>query len=516
MDRSHSLSGTLAELRRVAKFSRIPLRGLTADEVHRMMTGIAGDDVPWSLSETVHRQTEGNPLFVQEVLRYLVEQGYLGREGDGTRRETPPEMGLPEGLKDVIGKRLSGLSDGCQSVLSVAAVIGREFPLQVLQRVAGLSEEELYTALEEASGVGVVEERSTTGSGIGFRFAHAFFRQTLYEETFAPRRIRLHQQVGRALEEVHSARPAEHAAELTDHFAQSTEREDLEKALRYGEMAAERAMSVYAYGEAVRLLEQVQEVLDPDDKAQRCDLLLALGEAMMPAGDPLRASEVVAPEAFDLAEELNDNRLRSAASKVGIWGLLRYGVQTIMGEPAFHMWAERADRFAAPESSERVLADAALSWLKLANQEHAESKLLAAKALELARRLDDPQALWDAAVPIIAGLSSPPRDLEARIRLAHEVADWPRDGVPAVTVSYGLRWSVLLFLVGGKRDRAEALRYEVEELGERTGDGHPILLSIGLAGLLLFIDGQLEESLRAAERLADSAEELGCRRWGDL
>ena len=333
VDRSHPLSGALAELRRVANFSRIPLRGLTPDEVQRMMTSIAGGDVPWSLSETVHRQTEGNPLFVQEVLRYLVEQGYLGH-GDGQeRRDTPPEMGLPEGLKDVIGKRLSGLSNECQDVLSVAAVIGREFPLQVLQNVAGVAEEELYSALEEASGVGVVEERSSVGGALGFRFAHAFFRQTLYEETFAPRRIRLHQQVGRALEEVYSARPDEHAAELTDHFAQSTEREDLEKALRYGEMAAERAMSVYAYGEAVRLLEQallVQEVLDPDDRGMRCDLLLVLADALGPAGDPLRVMEHVAPEAFRLAEELNDEARASGSCFAAIQASNRYSNGALM------------------------------------------------------------------------------------------------------------------------------------------------------------------------------------------
>ena len=358
-----------------------------------MMTSIAGQAVPWSLSETVHRQTEGNPLFVQEVLRYLVEQGYLGH-GDGQeRRDTPPEMGLPEGLKDVIGKRLSGLSDQCQSALSVAAVIGREFPLQVLETVAGLTEEELYTALEEASGVGVGEERSAAGSGVGFRFAHAFFRQTLYEETFAPRRIRLHQQVGRAMEKMHSARQEEHAAELTDHFAQSTEHEDLEKALRYGEMAAERAMSVYAYGEAVRLLEQalqVQEVLDPDNKAKRCDLLLALGEAMMPAGEPLRAAEDVAPEAFELAETLGDDTRRFAASSLGIRGLIRFGAGAAIVTPEYRIWAERADRLAAPETSERVFADVALCWLKWGDQEPAEYRALATRALELARRLDDP------------------------------------------------------------------------------------------------------------------------------
>ena len=146
VDRSHPLSGTLAELRRVANFDRIGLRGLTADEVQRMMAAISGHDVQWSISEAVYRQTEGNPLFVQEVLRYLVEEGMLARGHDGSARQTPPEMRIPEGLLDVIGKRLSRLSQECNNVLGLAAVIGREFPVDVLQKVAGLAEDDLFTA----------------------------------------------------------------------------------------------------------------------------------------------------------------------------------------------------------------------------------------------------------------------------------------------------------------------------------------------------------------------------------
>src|SRR5439155_15831457 len=132
---------------------------------------------------------------------------------------------------------------------------------------------------------------------------HAFFRQTLYEEIFVPRRIRVHQQVGRALEEVYGNRLDDHAAELAEHYAQSTETADLEKAVKYSELAAERSMAVFAYGEAVRLLEQAlraQEVLDPEDEARRCDLLLNLAQALIPAGEPLRAAEEVAEGAFVL------------------------------------------------------------------------------------------------------------------------------------------------------------------------------------------------------------------------
>lgn len=114
VDRAHPLSASLAELRRVASYDRVTLRGLNADEVGRMMNAISGLELPWGTAETVHRQTEGNPLFVQEVLRYLRESGIA--TGDHGRwqvsSQTPLEISIPEGLRDVIGKRLSLLSTG--------------------------------------------------------------------------------------------------------------------------------------------------------------------------------------------------------------------------------------------------------------------------------------------------------------------------------------------------------------------------------------------------------------------
>ena len=133
----------------------------------------------------------------------------------------------------------------------MAAVIGRDFRLEVLQKVAGMTEEEIFKALEEARKAAVIEERAGAGATVNYRFAHAFFRQTLYEEMIAPRRIRLHQQVARALEEVYKNRLEEHAAELAEHFSHSSDSADLKKAVSYGEMAAKRTI-VYAYGEAVR------------------------------------------------------------------------------------------------------------------------------------------------------------------------------------------------------------------------------------------------------------------------
>ena len=92
VNRNHPLSAALADLRRSSSFGRVLLRGLNADEVGRMLKSITQEIVPWGLAEAVHRQTEGNPLFVQEVVRYLTEQKLLiraGRKGVDDRFDAP-------------------------------------------------------------------------------------------------------------------------------------------------------------------------------------------------------------------------------------------------------------------------------------------------------------------------------------------------------------------------------------------------------------------------------------------
>jgi len=511
VDRSHPLSAALAELRRVATFDRVLLRGLNADEVRRMLESITRQEVPWGLAEAVHRQTEGNPLFVQEVVRYLVEEGLISRE-EGQWRVTTLEMSIPEGLRDVVGKRLSFLSTECNQLLSIAAVIGREFRLDVLQRVAEVPEDKLLSALEEAKNAAVLEERSAVGVGATFRFTHAFFRQILYEEIFTPRRIRIHQQVGRALEQVYARRREEHAAELAEHFAQSTEHEDLVKALEYSEMAARRALAVYAYGENVRLLEQalkVQEVLDPEDKTQRCDLLRALGNALVLADEPRRALDAEIPRAFSLAEEIGDNRRAFRVCQLARAAMLSWAYA--LDTPEGAEWAARADRYAEPDTAARAWADMFLGHVKCVTGNWEGGVPLLTRALELARRLGDISTFVQVASIWVSWAQAPQHD-EERLHLAEEMEEIIKQSRAELSVRDQMGTFYRLgdiFLQWGQRQRGEKYWGEFRETVERSRIGAWLLISMGYDIEWASLNGHLEEAIEMAAHRLSWAEELG-------
>jgi tetratricopeptide (TPR) repeat protein len=512
VDRSHPLSAALAELRRISNYARVLLRGLNADEVRRMLESTTRESVSWGLAEAVHRQTEGNPLFVQEVVRYVAEEGLIARKGERWRstRDTPLEMSIPEGLRDVIGKRLSLLSPECNRLLAVGSVIGREFALETLKAVAGINEDIFANALKEAVRLSVLEERSQRGL-VRYRFTHAFFRQTLYEEMIAPHRLKLHQQVARSLETVYAKRLEEHATELAEHFSHSTDPGDLAEAVSYAEMAAKRAMDVYAYGEAVRLLGQalkVQEILDPEDKVRQCDLLLALGYALLLAGEIRRVVDTEALQAFSLAEAIRDNVRASRACLLAMQGLAVYGTM-LMVSPEAAKWAARADRYAQTETVERAWADCMLGFAKVSGGGSApESVALLSQALELARRLGDPSTLWRTASIYLFMVTAPQHD-EERLHLAEELAQQSRQGVNLVILSVALWTMAKTFLQFGQRRRAEDIMSEMKTLAERSRQAYLLIYSMVGDATMAVWDGRLEEAVAMQGHILAGAEELG-------
>jgi tetratricopeptide (TPR) repeat protein len=288
------------------------------------------------------------------------------------------------------------------------------------------------------------------------------------------------------------------------------------KAVEYSEMAAKRATDVYAYGEAVRLLEQalkVQEVLDPEDKAKRCDLLLALGDALILAGEHHRVVNTEAPQALSLAEAIADNTRASRACMLAMKGLVVYGT-TLLASPEAAQWAARADRYAEPETVGRAWADAMLGFVKLSGGSSSpEGGVLISRALDLARRLGDPDTYWWTAGVWLWAIEVP-QHAEERLRLAEELAEQSRHGVNLLILAWALWFIVNTFLQLGQRRRAEDIMAEMRTLAERSGQPNLLILSMVNDAILAIWDGRLEEAVAIRRRTLARAEELGILEFG--
>ena len=231
-------------------------------------------------SRAIHDETEGNPFFAEEVLRHLAESGTLDqRMATGSLGA----MGVPEGVKDVVGRRLARLGEHANHLLAIAAVVGRRFGLDVLEQLSELDEEGLVGALEDALAADLIADEP--GAPGRFAFTHALVRETAYDAISRTRRLRLHRRVGRALEHLHAADPAPYLGELAHHFVAAAEPGHADEAVRYATAAGDRAMEQLAYEDAGGQYRAALATLALADSAtddQRCDLLLALGAARGP------------------------------------------------------------------------------------------------------------------------------------------------------------------------------------------------------------------------------------------
>jgi class 3 adenylate cyclase len=311
LSRTHPLTSVLADLRRETGVSRIALRGLDEAGVIEFVTAVAGqelDAAALDLARLIWRETEGSPLFIGEILRNLHESGACFRQGDRWElRGDIHDFGIPLGVKEAIERRLSRLSERTNKVLSVASVIGREFDLALLERIAEASEDAILDAIDEAKSAALVAE--VGGEVERWAFTHALVRATLYDEIIPARRARMHRRVGAALEQLTETRPGERIDELARHWMAATTIGDATKAIGYARRAAQRALAGLAFEEAATYYEQSLSALehhDRDGELLRCDLMIALADAQRRAGDAHYRRTTA--QAIEMARTLGDAR----------------------------------------------------------------------------------------------------------------------------------------------------------------------------------------------------------------
>jgi len=547
LGRTHPLAEMLITLRREPGVTRFVLRGLEVAHVSALVDSIIGPNAPLQLPQVVMDNTDGNPFFATEMLRHLKETGAIARIGGmmGSAIRAA-DLGLSEGIKEVIGRRLSRLSDACNRVLGVAAIIGREFDAALLEAVADLPDSELLDALEEATRAYLISESHAVGGR--FAFMHALIRETLYSELSSPRRVRLHRRVADAIERLAQNMPNPPLAELAYHFSQAASAGAVDKAVDYATRAGDRAADGLAHEEAARLFDmalqslefrpagsdterlrvdlharrarsfdalgqwrlEVRELeaalhhLDPQQIERRCEFVLALARAWFLLLD-VRPVEQYATEALQLAERLQRSDL--AANAIAWLARCRQADGDLAA-------AIDMDRRAISRAPGVTTAAHIMGPLTLYLAGHSTRALaLATVAVDSARASRDNTFIMYSLTHLGLNLAAAGRYAEAA-QAFHEARSFGRKygAIPmlarATAMTAGLHLTVFDF------EGAEALQAEACELARGVGFVPPIV-SAGIDSLLTFArrhePGRAERLLE--ETAAAAASTAGWHQW---
>jgi DNA-binding SARP family transcriptional activator len=473
----------IADLRREHEFESLALAGLDAAETAALVEARELPPLPSGAAARLHELTGGNPLFLEELLRSVAEAGDAERA----------LLDVPEGIKEVVGRRVARLGDSAEEVLALAAVAGQTFRVGVLEAAASVP---VVPVLERALAARLLVE----GHGPDeLSFSHALVRETLYGGLRDVRRVRLHRLLAERLEARRGELRAQ-PAELARHFFQAHDLVGPAPAVRYAREAADRAAEALAWEDAAWHLERALEadaVRDPPDPSDRCELLLALGEARLREGHG--AARAAFAEAAALARGRSAEQLGRAA--IGYGG--RYYEAGVIDRDLIELLRAALDALGEDEAELRARVLARLAEVLHFAGEPETSIALAGEAVALAGRLGDEAALGaalagrhvallhvshhDARRAVSARLLERSRDPEAEMEALHaRLFDLLESGdVPAARRAH---------------ERLDALARELRQ---------PLFahFAVGWAGTLAQLDARLDD----AERLAAESYEMRTR-----
>ena len=546
LSQDHPLAALLADLHREQGVERLKLAGLESEDVLALMTAAAGhelDEDGRGLAREITRETAGNPFFAGELLRHLTESGAIVQADSGRWQLAGDlaHLGLPQSVREVIGRRVGRLGPEARTAFSAAAVIGRDFDLDLLLAVVDVPQTRLLDLLDEGVAASLLQEnRDRAGR---FTFSHALVEHALYEDLGSTRRALLHKRVAEALEEQCGDEPGERLGELASHWSAAVVSADTAKAIHYARRAAERALAQLAPDEAIRWYQRALELhgqVFSGDRSLRCELLIGLGEAQRQIGNPAFRETLL--DASGLAQQLGDtDRLaravlastRGFSSSIGavdrervqaleaasqvlprndprrarVLALLASELQW-SGDPALcRQLAAEAIEIARAAGDPVALAHtlAHATWGIWVPDTLEERQRLIAELVALAQRLDDP---WLSALAAFRGCSvgieAGDRSLtESSIAALHALsASVPQPHIRRIGLIFDATWAI----VQGDLQAAEQGAIQAFELGTAVGESDALILFGALIGAVRLLQGRLGE---LAEQMVQLAGEPG-------
>jgi class 3 adenylate cyclase/tetratricopeptide (TPR) repeat protein len=484
--------------------TRIALGALSGDDSVRMAASmLAAPSLPPGLQEVLVRKAEGNPFFVEEVVKSLLEIGVLRREGDRyVLARRLDEETIPDTIQGVIMARIDRLEEAPKRTLQLASVIGREFTRRLLDRIGDLRDTS-DTLLRELKAVELIYETAVFPE-LAYMFKHALTHDVAYASLLVQRRRELHRTIALAIEELYAERLAEQYEILAHHFIRA---EEWERAFEYLERAAAKASRAFAVREAVSLytdaLDVAERLGDRVPPARRMALVRAKSQQLYAVGDFV-AARPEAERLLALARAAGD---RAAEASALAW-------LGFVSQWALDLDAALAHAAEAVHVAEAVGVETArgLGYLTT-GYVHA-----------LAGRIEEGRRALDTAVAI-SGPAGDPATQSLGMQLTAFVEGWQgrwdaahahavraleiARSQPLIATLIRALWARGIVLTGkGDYDAALATYEEGLALGEKIGDLNTIPRYLNSMAWLLAECGHYERALEMIPRAVD-----GARRW---
>jgi class 3 adenylate cyclase/tetratricopeptide (TPR) repeat protein len=504
LDVTRPLARALEELVRQRLVHDLALKRLPEADVKGMLQALSSQEPPSSLVHEVCRETDGNPFFVEEVFKYLTEEGKLFDEQGRWRSDLRvSELDVPRGVRLVIGRRLERISEEGRRALATAAIIGRAFSFELLEALGEVEADALLDAVDEGERAHLITS-VTDGREARFTFAHELIRQTLVSGLSLPRRQRLHLRVAEAIEKTCVRVLEDHAADLAHHLYQAGAAAEPQKTVRYLTLAGEQAMAAAAFEDALGHYENAVSLQPKEDRRGLAGLLFKRGLALRSLG---RWEEALADWMQSLVsyEEEGDKDAVGDVSHEVSWQLAWANRPTEAVEVADRGLAAIGEQASASRC--RLLGVVGMSLSSGGDCEGAERMI--GQSVTLAERLGDESLL---------GLAL---DLDATHRFFHmQVRQLLESGRRASELlgQAGNLWDLVgalhytqyALLYMGRLDEAGKAGHEAEELAARLGHyGYLITAREGNSWTELALTGDIERFQRQIEEVLDLAVGVG-------
>ncbi|HEX2792015.1 MAG TPA: AAA family ATPase [Steroidobacteraceae bacterium] len=438
------LMSTLGCLRRDVDTERVHLTGLSRTAIGEVAEHLCEVSLSEPALKMIYQRTDGNPLFAIELIKVLIDESAGGEIGAMPTR-------IPAGVHETIGRRLIRLSDACNELLSVAAVHGRQFTVREIAATTGKHVQRVLTGLEPAVQTGIVQSNADTSGS--YQFTHALIRDTIYENLPAVDRLRLHARAGDALVSVHAANLESALSRIAHHYYAAAALDDNDKAVSFALQAADSAVRMYAYDDALLHYDHVIEMLErggliPDERLARAYILK--GSALYQLGHAHHSMEV-------LLGAVNRTRVLGIDLLVDALMLLAMSSRHLEQQHFVPLLERALALLPVADSVARAKALATLSFAQRASLDNSRTQLLVDGAVAMAGRCCDAAARCACYVLAAMALRGIPENLQRRLLLGGEYINVARSTGSVDLVAEAYHWQALNYFESGQLEELEQL-----------------------------------------------------------